>query len=459
MSLLRFLPRFQKAYRELDALAARESWSRAQIDAFQLERLNRVWEQAIAHVPYYRRVRSESDLPPRFSSLEEFRQAVPLLPNARARNQSRELLSERAGRGGWHLTGGSTGSPARFYWAKDASLQRRRYQYRLFSMWGADIFDRVAFLWGHGASFAPGLEGYVARVRRPFEDWLRNRIRLSPYRMTRADLRRYLKRIAAFRPVMLYAYSTSAYLLAQEAAETGFRCPSLKFIVLTAEPAFPHIVEAVENAFDVPAIVEYGSSDCGFVAGEWPDRTLRVRDDGTLVETLPRDDGRFDIVLTLLDNPSFPLIRYVTDDVTDAPAEVPPRGFTILKNVAGRSNDLIVSGSGRFVHATLLYEIIEYEKAVRYYRLHQRADGSVRVAIQLKESGASLNADKLQRKIAGALQGRAVELEVVDLLPPSPAGKHRWIVSDLTKRCSDSKNGEGWPQSTCSHNLAEKERC
>ena len=55
----------------------------------------------------------------------------------------------------------------------------------------------------------------------------------------------------------------------------------------------------------------------------------------TQVETLPRDDARFDIVLTVLANPSFPLIRYSIGDITDAPLEIPARGRAILKNIAG----------------------------------------------------------------------------------------------------------------------------
>lgn len=91
----------------------------------------------------------------------------------------------------------------------------------------------------------------------------------------------------------------AGYLLALEAEQIGFQCDSLKIVNLTAEPVFPHIVRKCQQVYQVPTVVEYGSVECGFLAGEWPDRTLRVREDLTIVETLPRDDGRFDIVLTI----------------------------------------------------------------------------------------------------------------------------------------------------------------
>jgi hypothetical protein len=46
MRLLQLLPRFRQARRELEALESREGWSRAQIEALQLERLNEVWAHA-----------------------------------------------------------------------------------------------------------------------------------------------------------------------------------------------------------------------------------------------------------------------------------------------------------------------------------------------------------------------------------------------------------------------------
>ena len=120
MRLMRYLPRFQRAYQELETLAAREDWSRSEIEAFQLDRLNAVWKDAIAHVPYYRHLAAEQDLPPRFSSLAEFLSVVPVLPKSAVRAQPRAFLSERAHRGHWERTSGSTGNPMSIYWGNDA---------------------------------------------------------------------------------------------------------------------------------------------------------------------------------------------------------------------------------------------------------------------------------------------------------------------------------------------------
>jgi phenylacetate-coenzyme A ligase PaaK-like adenylate-forming protein len=273
------------------------------------------------------------------------------------------FLSAQASPGLWAFSSGSTGTPAQFFWSTLAHREMLRAKYRFLAMWGIDILDRTAYLWGHTTAFQPGLAGLLARVRQPVLDWLRNRIRLPAYRLGHDDLRGYLRRLAAFRPTSIYAYTSAAYLLAQEAAAAGFRLDSLKAAVLSAEPVFPHVARTIEKAFAVPAVIEYGSAEGGVMAMEWPDRTLRVREDCVLLETVPQADGRFDILLTPLNNPSFPLLRYAIGDSTDAALNVPERGFAILGGLVGRKNDLIVSRTGRPLHPIWFDEIFSRNAA------------------------------------------------------------------------------------------------
>src|SRR5215204_2263387 len=117
MNLLSLIPRFRKAQRAMDALERREHWSRQEIEAFHLERVNELWRSASRHVPYYRRLAQELRLPPRFASLEDFKSLMPVLPKAPVRADRRTFLSDRAAPGVWHSSSGSTGVPMRFFWA------------------------------------------------------------------------------------------------------------------------------------------------------------------------------------------------------------------------------------------------------------------------------------------------------------------------------------------------------
>jgi phenylacetate-CoA ligase len=433
MRLLRFLPRFRRAYRELSTLQARENWSRVEIETWQLERLNNVWQHAVAHVPYYRQISQEAGLPPRFANLDEYRACVPMLPKQLVQTQPKRFLSEAAPSGSWRSTSGSTGLKTAVFWANESYRETLRCKYRFQAMWGLDIFDRVAFLWGRSATYKPGLKGWIARWRMPVEDWLRNRLRLPAYLLGRANLQDHLRRIARFQPAGLYAYSTAAYLLAREAQSAGFRCDSLRLVTLTSEATFPQLIDTVEHGLGVPAVSEYGSVECGFLAFEGPDRTLRVREDIVLLETQPREDGRHDILVTMLTNPAFPLVRYVIGDVTDAPLTRPERGFTKMHNIAGRENDLVLSRSGLPLHCTCFNHIFENLGGVRCWHVHQDIAGSVEILVETNDPGVALKTAELEQRIGDIVEGYPVRVEHVAQLPLTMAGKHRWIVSDLAR--------------------------
>lgn len=431
MKLLKWLPRFQTAYRSLAVLESREQWSRAEIEAFQLERLNRLWASSIQNVPYYREMATEKHLPRQFRSLEEYQALVPVLPKSVVRGRKNSILSEHPDKGHWGRTGGSTGAPMSNYWGKEAHLEMLRCKYRFQAMWGIDIFDPMAFLWGHSASFKPGWSGRIARWWQPFADWLRNRLRFSAYRLGQDDLQSYVRHLCSSGARALYGYSSAIYLLAQQATAMASVPEGLRLVILTGEPAYPHLVEGIEGRLRVPAVIEYGSIECGFLAGEGPDRKLRAREDVVFLESQSREDGRYDILVTVLNNPSFPLLRYAIDDVTDHPIERPDRGFAILKNVSGRSNDLIITQTGRVIHSARFDAFFKYEApGVRRFHIHQQENGSLDVAIEL-ERHASLSTDLLARRLEELVEGYPVRVSAPPAFPQTAAGKHRLVLSDL----------------------------
>jgi len=435
MSPLQLLPRFRAAQRAMAELEAREQWSRDDIEAWQLERLNELWAHAIRHVPYYRQLSITNRLPESFASLSDFQTVVPILDKDLVRTRQTDFLSAKAAAGQWHLSGGSTGVPTSYFRSNKAHLELLRGRYRFHAMWGIDLFDRWVLLWGHASSFAPGLTGRIARINQPILDRLRKRLRLSAYDLGTTSLRRHLQSISRFRPAAIYAYSTAAYLLAREAKASKFRCPSLKLVVLTAEPAFPHIVEACEQAFGVPVVAEYGSSECSVMAVEWPDRTLRVREDFFILETLARIDGRYDIVVTVLNSESFPIIRYGIGDVTDAPLDQSQTGFAILKNVSGRQHDLLISREGQPLLAGWFEDVLEHNDLIRRFQIHQQESGDLVVTLELNRPDALPDVRHLKQIFEGKV-GFDVQVRIVEKLSPTTAGKHRWITSALACKLS-----------------------
>lgn len=445
IAMARHLPRFRAARRGLVEIEARERWSPLQMKAFQLDRLNELWAHAAAHVPYYRHLLRAHVLPRRFESLEQYVAVMPLLEKEALRASPDDFRSPLAGRGTWRATSGSTGVPMRFFASAATHQSILRYQYRFRQVWGIELFDRAAFLIGSAAPRAArGCSARAQRLRETLTDRLRGRIRLPVHQMARADLARQLERITRLRPAYLYGYSRAIHLLALEAAARGFRCDALRVVMMTSEPALGHMVAAVERAFGVPAVIEYGSTECGVTAYEWRDRTLRVRSDRCLLETLPRADGRYDIVKTVLDNFDFPLFRYRIEDLTDAPLRATDQAFPVLENVAGRNDDVLYAADGTAVHPAEIDGVFESSSrpSVRRYRVHQNAAGEVDVQVEpAGDAGVDLAA--IREAVSQLVPGRTVRVEAAAAIAQTAAGKHRPITSDCRPRTAGRPNAGG----------------
>lgn len=437
MTFIRRLPRFKNAYKLLEELKTRESWSRTEIEAFQLDRLNSLWLHATSTVPHYQRLAETHHLPKRFGTLDEFTSLVPALKKETVRDHPRDFLSNRPAPGQWRLTGGSTGTPTQVYWPHRAHRQSLCARYRCQMLWGIDIFDRQAMLWGHANTFVGGPRGLVARCARPIEDRLRGRMRLSAYRLSEKDLDRYIRRIQAGRPRWIYGYSSAVYILARRAAELGESFPSVRLVMLAGEPAYDWIVRESEKVFAAPTISEYGSMECGNIAHQWKDRKLHVRDDQFFLETVENGDGQYEIRTTVLNNTSFPLIRFAIGDLSDEKIERPARGFSTLSSVTGRCNDMVVARSGRLVHPMGVKHIFEQYPQIRRFKAHQDTTGHLYV--QIETATPDLDMHKATQQLSELLEGYNATVEKVDLISGSPAGKHRWIVSELAENLRESE--------------------
>ena len=187
----------------------------------------------------------------------------------------------------------------------------------------------------------------------------------------------------------------------------------------------------------MPAVVEYGSTECGFLAGEAPDHTLRAREDIVLLETLVRDDGRYDVVNTILTNPSFPLLRYAIEDVTEEPLAKPAEGFAVLSGISGRDNDLVLSKRGRPIHSSHFEAIFKQPRlGIRRYRVHQQTSGQLTVLLEADPTATAGVLAELKTSLAELTEGQPIEVELIEELPATASGKHRFVVSDLARQQS-----------------------
>ena len=90
-----------------------------------------------------------------------------------------------------------------------------------------------------------------------------------------------------------------------------------------------------------------------------------------------------------------------------------------------------MSRAGRYIHPVRLDNIFKVDPRVKCWRVHQRAAGDVEVLLSLKEKGVAPDVAAIRNLIEDLMEGFPVQVCVVDEVPRTAAGKHRWIHSDL----------------------------
>lgn len=431
MNVLRYLPRFRKAYQAIEALNQVQSWTTDQIQAHQLAQVNQLWRRAVRESTYYRDLQNQLGLDRDFKSLAEYQHSIPILEKHQVRDHPEQFISSQRQNGRWQRTGGSTGNPTSVFWSNQAHRDNLRLRYAWLSRFDVDIFDPQAFLWGHAGSFAPGLKGKISRFRQPIEDRLRNRLRFSAYAMADSNLDRYLEVMARAKTRWVYGYSSAIFLLANRALETQILPESLKLLVMTGEPAIAEYGRRVKEAFGAPGQIEYGSVECGLLALENLEGRLQIQENQRLVETIPRDDGQYDLVVTVLDNPSFPLMRFRIGDTTSQPLSRPHDGLAVLSDVMGRNNDFLINKDGGYVHANAVKHALEHIPRVKRFQAVQDRDGNLDVLIENQEGTPSIEDAEIVERLETLLQGYPVSLRRVDMIQGNLAGKHTWVKSEL----------------------------
>lgn len=235
----------------------------------------------------------------------------------------------------------------------------------------------------------------------------------------------------------LMGYPSRVLALAREASALRVKgSPGLVSVILFGDKIFEHDKTFVEEVFGAPLYESYGSAEGFLVAAHDGDTrdSLRVMDDHVLVEIVdfegaPLPIGEFgQIIVTVLDNLTMPLIRYNTGDLgrlTADGSDTAAGGCRLDREICRRSELVGKDLSAPFtVHD--LARMIHGAGPVQNFRLKRKADGIV----YLQTSSDGLEDQGPIRSIAQFLEGIIHEPVYTDSLadvPRLPSGKPEFI--------------------------------
>lgn len=403
--------------------------------AYQLEKLNETWADAVENVPFYKWWKERHGLPDRIGSLEEYAK-WPVLTKSDLQ-QHAELTRRKTDRK-FHesVTGGATGEPLHFGTFPEQGL--RVSASMIMARAGLDFFpgDRVFLFWGHRHFYGHGFKSKVKFFVRRCKDWLNNTYRADACDLSATYLRKMLKKIERVNPEVIVAYSASLRVLVAFAKECGveLRLPRLKCIVCTAGPLLAHERKAISGFLGAPVYMEYGAMDAGQMAYMAKDGVYHVFSNYRMLHTA--NDGSGDLALvTSLEKDYLPFFRYATGDFLSGCKYIADGRVATFGEVYGRGADMIQLPCGITSHAYAFMVCAEEISKVLAYQIVQRGDRltfCAQTSSRLTEREREIIRDKAY-SIIPQLRAMGFGIEEKDELIKAPSGKIRLLVKEGEK--------------------------
>jgi phenylacetate-CoA ligase len=431
--------RYGGRYPEFCDLLARTEWlSRAELQAWQDERLRAIVAHAYANVPYYRRLFDAHRLGPSDVRGRDDLHKIPLLTRDHIRHHFDDLRSRtvpaRTLRTGH--TSGTTGTPLTIGYDHDTiwmtyAVFDRHYRWSGCRL-GRDG-NRVAV--ARGNVIVP-----LSQRRAPF--WRLNRrhrqLLLSAFHMSRANLPAYFEELERFQPEVIDGYPSTLYILAKFLQTEGRTFP-IRAAITSSETLYDFQRQVIEErfvckVFDYYALAERVafSHECDkheghHLAMEYGLSEV-VGDDGSPV---PRGTaGR--LVSTSLHNRAMPLIRYVTNDLSSLRTSSCScgRGLELMDDVTTKAEDVLTLKDGRLISPSVLTHPFKPLDCIEGSQIVQTAPDAVTVRIVAGSAYTAAHTAHLTTELQARLGDDVhIDIQMVDQLEHSPNGKFKWVIS------------------------------
>jgi phenylacetate-CoA ligase len=336
-----------------------KGWTSEQMRTYQIDKLRELLIHAEKNVPYYsdlfRQVRFS---PEQFSSLDEM-QKIPLLTKSVFRDKLKELVADNIPVGDLSMsfTGGSTGEPVRFYQLKHrVGKLEKAFVDEIWSSTGVSEHDSIAVLRG-GRIPQNARDGFYWKYR-PFH----RQLLLSTQHLTRESADRYAELLIKYRIRHIHTFPSAIGLFARILENSDFLFPDLKTVLTSSEVVQEWTRELTQEVLGVSIFDLYGNSEKVVIAAQcdkagslkvYPQYgyTELISPDGTPV-TEPGLLG--EIVGTSFLRYATPLIRYRTGDEAILKEPMTPGCYPIFSKIYGRTQDYVISRSGREISVSLL---------------------------------------------------------------------------------------------------------
>lgn len=406
----------------------------------QETQLKRMLNYAYANVPYYHKLFARLDIKPGDIKKVEDLERLPIVTRETINENWEDFkpVSLKNIKYSSSATGGTTGTPLKYRLSNFDRFLSGAILYRGWGYGGYSLGDKMVFL--AGASLDIGTKSYL--ITRAHEV-VRNLKKLSSFDMGEKEMTRYAAVINSFKPRFMRGYASSIYFFARWLQENDIKIHQLRGIFTTSEKLYPAMRERISEVFGCDVYDNYGLSDGGVTAFECGEHSgLHVDTERSIMEVVDEGgtqitSGEGRILATSLYNYAMPFIRYDTGDsghIIEDSCNC-GRGFRLLKEVQGRSVDMMLTPEGKYVHGWFfLYIFWEHSKGVKEYQIVQETLDKIVIKIVPDKNFDGLQLDTIRNIVKKKSEKWNVEFQLVDSIPRAGSGKYKFIINNILTR-------------------------
>lgn len=318
-------------------------------------------------------------------------------------------------------TGGSTGSPLVYYTTSES----------ISYMWAGIIlsWEVAGYKFGEKVAFLAGTSIIKKDFKHDIFYKLMNIDVYSTYKLNETDILDYLKSIRKTKAKIIYGYATAISFAADIIDKYQLNnLPELKGIISTAEVLTDENRNKIEKAFKVKVYNQYGCNEAGISAFECEHRKIHLISTRCKYEV----DDEGNLYSTDLSNKGFIMIKYFTGDqieISTLNSCDCKRNFPIIKNIRGRSYDMIIDSKNNVMHAAFFNILFKNDPSIKQFQVQFNRE---KISIYLNtENGKSDKKDYYQYidAIKKHLYFNAYEIILNADFIQTNSSKHRYVIN------------------------------
>ena len=426
----------------LDVLG-RDRWSREELLAHQRRRFDELIAHAVEHSPYYREVLADAE-PPVLSKQTLMEQWDRIVCDPRLKLA--EVAAHAAGPdaadpylGRYHVfsTSGASGLRGLFVYGPHDWEMAVAHSMRAVARTGARPGERAI-----GIGAPPGVHmsnRLFAALESP----------AVPKLSVLTPLDEMVDALNAFQPEIMFAYPSSAVLLAAEQRARRLDIAP-RIMALGSEPLTLEMRERVQEVWGMDPGEYYATTEAPTLASSTPahPRALELFEDQFVVEIVDEHDRPVPpgttgakVLVTNLENRTLPLIRYeLADRVTESPDPNPAgRPYRHLTGIDGRTGDTLTfpgrdGGTVALLPLRMGAPFARLPEVRQFQLVHEPA--SLEIRLVLDPAAAADVPDRVRAAVATAIEEAGAVAPAITVRPvaelerePGAAAKLKLIVS------------------------------